>query len=48
MEKNCRGGQGLNWAVEPGREREREPVWAYLRQLTKLNTIFIGITFKYL
>jgi hypothetical protein len=27
MEENCGGGQGLNWAVQPGgveRERERE------------------------
>jgi hypothetical protein len=24
MEENCSGGQGLNWAVEPRRERERE------------------------
>jgi hypothetical protein len=22
MEENCGGGQGLNWAVEPRRERE--------------------------
>jgi hypothetical protein len=22
MEENCRGGQGLNWAVEPSRERD--------------------------
>jgi hypothetical protein len=24
MEEDCRGGQGLSWAVEPRRERERE------------------------
>jgi hypothetical protein len=24
MEENCRGGQGLNWAVEPRGKRERE------------------------
>jgi hypothetical protein len=23
MKENCGGGQGLNWAVEPRRERER-------------------------
>jgi hypothetical protein len=24
MEENCGGGQGINWAVELRRERERE------------------------
>jgi hypothetical protein len=24
MEEDCGGGQGLSWAVEPRRERERE------------------------
>jgi hypothetical protein len=26
MEEDCGGGQGLSWAVEPSRERERERV----------------------
>jgi hypothetical protein len=24
MEENCGGGKGLNWAIEPRRERQRE------------------------
>jgi hypothetical protein len=27
MEDDCGGGQGLSWAVEPEREREREINW---------------------
>jgi hypothetical protein len=26
MEENCGGGQGLNWAVGPRRERDRESI----------------------
>jgi hypothetical protein len=28
-EEDCGGGQGLSWAVEPTRERERERLYTY-------------------
>jgi hypothetical protein len=37
MEENCGGGQGLNWAVEPRRERKREnPKYVHI-----FNTLYI-------
>jgi hypothetical protein len=35
MEEDCGGGQGLSWAVEPRRERERERDEYFTRKVTE-------------
>jgi diphthamide synthase subunit DPH2 len=39
-EEDCGGGQGLSWAVEPRRERERK----HGNSPNKISTILLGIT----